>query len=154
MFENSKEEIARIIALVQLCPDRFQDKCFELLLAAYVDSLAPVAAFENTQSNKGDGSGDTTDKSGLQVVPDAMKARLLSTAARLKVDQSKLAALFDFNVDPVNYHALAVPGDSKKEKTRNVAYLLSAKTYLLGGGWVADWKEFRAMCVDQNCYDS
>jgi hypothetical protein len=48
---------------------------------------------------------------------------------------------------------LQIPGEKKSIQTRNVALLVAAKNYLITGQWNGDWKEFRAMCVDQNCYD-
>jgi len=49
--------------------------------------------------------------------------------------------------------ALNVPGENKADKMRNVGLLLCAKSYLTMSGWDADWKEFRAVCIDQNCWD-
>jgi hypothetical protein len=31
--------------------------------------------------------------------------------------------------------------------------LLASKSYLLTGVWSADWQEWKAVCVDQDCYD-
>ena len=41
MFDDAQLQLEKILALVQLCPERLQEKCFELLLGAYLESKAP-----------------------------------------------------------------------------------------------------------------
>lgn len=158
MFKNAEETLERILALVAKCPEGLQEKCFDILLRAYVDnSVGPAIKHirspnPNTGSDEPPASGNTGP--ATTPVPEAIKSRLVAMAGRMKVTPSEFAALFDFQLDPFNYHALAVPGDNKAEKSRNVALLLAAKAYLTTGAWTADWKEFRAVCVDQNCFDA
>lgn len=56
-------------------------------------------------------------------------------------------------MDPFTFHGISVPGASNREKTRNVALLLGLKGYLTSATWGADWKEFRATCLDHSCWD-
>jgi hypothetical protein len=158
MFDDAEIQLEKILALVAKCPPQLQERCFEILLTAYVDSKAakapsppPTPPAPAAATSGGQGGGQTQGNGGA--IPDAVRPRFVAMAARVKVPVEKLASLFDFQLDPFSFHALAVPGSSNAEKTRNVALLLAAKGYLTTGSWTADWKEFRAACVDQACYD-
>jgi len=158
MFDDAKPELEKILALVNLCPEKLQEKCFELLLSAYLDSKVPkpqpsftpvsphATSTQGTDSSHGN-NGDTN------AVPEAIRTRFNSLVARTKVSPAKAAELFDFNVDPFIYHGVSVPGSSNREKMRNVALLLALKSYLTSASWDADWKEFRATCIDHSCWD-
>lgn len=157
MFDDGIETLEKILALVAKCPEVLQEKCFEILLHAYVNK---TAVHENSRAPKEGGlsatpNGPAVEQANLITgVPEQIKPRLVAMAGRMKVSPGDFAALFDFQLDPFNFHALAVPGGTKAEKARNVALLLGAKAYLTTGQWTADWKESRAVCVDQNCFDA
>lgn len=87
------------------------------------------------------------------LVPEVIRTRFHSLVARTKISLGRAVELFDFNVDPFVYHGVSVPGNSNREKMRNVALLLSLKSYLTSAIWVADWKEFRVTCMDHSCWD-
>lgn len=157
MFDDAQPQLERILALVQLCPEKLQEKCFELLLGAYLDSKSSkqTAAIPtsplHTPAHSADGSSGSSGNTN--VAPEVIRTRFSSLVARTKVSAVKAAELFDFNVDPFIYHGVSVPGTSNREKMRNVALLLSLKTYLTSANWFADWKEFRATCIDHSCWD-
>jgi hypothetical protein len=69
------------------------------------------------------------------------------------VQLDALEGLFDFSADPMDFHALHVTGKGAADKTRKVAMLVAARSYLTSGTWVADWQEVKAQCVNQSCYD-
>lgn len=152
MFTNAEATIERILQIVAKCPDPYKTKCFEVLLEAYASAqFVPTAP--SHAPNRQAATPPAPAAQAAPNIPEAIRQRFLSTAARLKVESTKFAALFDFNSDPFSFHALVVPGDNKADKTRNAALLLAAKSYLATGAWTADWKELKAMCVDQACYD-
>ena len=156
MFEQAQPQIERIVALVALCPEKLQEKCFELLLSAYLETLKPrppQPASIAPAVTAPNAAQPPSPPAGTATLPEAIKPRLTSLAGRKKVSIEKAANLFDFNADPITYHAYVIPGNKKSEKTRNLALALALKNYVLNGSWVADWKEFRAACVDQNCLD-
>ncbi|WP_201312648.1 hypothetical protein [Dyella sp. EPa41] len=157
MFEDAKPQIENIVALVALCPDKLQEKCFELLLTSYLQSLSPSRPAANPASvtpAPALAPHEAPSNAGASAtIPDAIKTRFNSLVSRTKVNGAKAADLFDFNVDPFTFHALSVPGSSTTEKMRNVALLLALKGYLISASWVADWKEFRATCIDHSCWD-
>lgn len=162
MFKNAEETLDRILALVAKCPKELQEKCFEILLKGYVDASAPVTKAppvpprsedSGVSKDSAGSAGPAPDPTPLSAVPDVVKPRLVSMAGRAKLTKEQIASLFDFQLDPFNYHALVVPGNSKLDMVRNVILLIGAKAYLATGAWTVDWKEVKAVSVDQNCFD-
>lgn len=157
MFDDAQPELERILSLVQICPEKLQERCFELLLGAYLDSKLPKRPIEmlaNPQQAVVQGiDGAPTSSGSTNIVPEVIRTRFNSLSARAKVPPVRASELFDFNVDPFIFHGVSVPGSSTREKMRNVALLLSLKSYLTSASWVADWKEFRVTCMDHSCWD-
>ncbi|SDO83407.1 hypothetical protein SAMN04488595_102448 [Ralstonia sp. 25mfcol4.1] len=158
MFADAEVQLEKILALVAKCPEKLQERCFEMLLSAYLASLStpPGDALGVATSTAVGGASPVrtaVEANGGDVIPEQLRTRFMATATRLKVPSERLAALFDFQLDPYNYHALDVPGSNKADKARNVALLLCAKSYLTMSTWIADWKEFRAVCLDHGCWD-
>jgi hypothetical protein len=165
MFSDADADIEKIVSLVAKCPERFQDKCFEMLLAAYLAGKArnvyPNAGLPASSANAATPAENSiapaaeaqASKNAMDGLPEQLRTRFVAMAGRLRVPLGRLSGLFDFHLDPYNFHALVVPGENNAEKCRNVALLLCAKSYLMMSGWQADWKEFRAVCLDQGCFD-
>jgi hypothetical protein len=159
MYEDAKPQIEQILSLVALCPENLQERCFEILLSAYVARSAPAPApvapapFIPESPLPGAAAASPVGGTGQTAIPEAIKPKLVSLAGRNKIPLDKAAALFDFNTDPFTFHAYVAPGEKKAEKLRNVALALALKNYLASGVWSTDWQEFRAACIDQNCYD-
>ncbi len=157
MFDDAQPQLEKILSLVQLCPEKLQEKCFELLLSAYLESKTSKPSAAAVLPQPAGATVANADQSAGQhnanVVPDAIRTRFHALVTRTKVTAAAATALFDFNVDPFTFHALAVPGSTNREKMRNVALLLALKGYLTSTNWTADWKEFRATCLDHSCWD-
>lgn len=154
MYKTGEAALDRILALVSKCPKEFQEKCFEVLLGGYVQMevgalrlpSAPAAANPLQPPQMPPAQNESS-------IPQAVLPRFKNTAKRLGVELEKLEALFDFNADPFGLHAVTIPGKKNADKTRSVALLAAARSYLATGAWNADWQEVKALCVDQNCYD-
>lgn len=181
MYSDAESHFERILALVEKCPAELRANCFEILLKGYVErelvrsshdssggaevrasmgvggarsdteDRAPGAGVGNAQHVVGGVKG--REDGGESQVPSALIGRFRNTAKRLGVQLDALEALFDFTADPVDFHALHVTGKGPADKTRKVAMLVAARSYLTTGVWVADWKEIKSQCVNQNCYD-
>ena len=151
MYENAEEAIARILAIVEKCPDNLKEKCFEVLLRGYVErELSEPSGRSPDTAPQPPGAKSREETLGI---PEAVLQRFRTTAKRLSIDLAALAGLFDFGNDPFTFHALGATGKTRAEKTRRVALLVAAKSYLATGNWIADWQEVKAECVNQNCYD-
>ncbi|MEG3190794.1 hypothetical protein [Lysobacter sp. D1-1-M9] len=153
MFEDAQPQLERILTLVAACPEKLQEKCFEILLNAYVQGMTPLPSAVPIPITAVGATVDSSHGNNGTPIPEAIRSKLVSLAGRNKVPLDKAAALFDFNTDPFTFHAHVAPGANKAEKTRNVALALSLKNYLTTGNWSTDWMEFRAACIDQNCFD-
>lgn len=155
MYKNGERVIDRILELANKCPKELQEKCFEILLAGYVQF--EVSGARPQPLSHVPPQGQQTEQqppSAESQVPSAVLPRFKNTAKRLGVTLEKLEALFDFSVDPFALHALTVPGKNNAEKTRRVALLAASRSYLAVGRWTADWQEVKTLCVDQGCYDA
>lgn len=154
MYQDAEKAIQRILKVVDSCPEKYQELCFKVLLEGYAQSHfrsaapGPPAPPGVTQKPPPPPPRDIEHQ-----IPEELQSRFKTTAKRLDIPVSDLAALFDFNAEPFTFHAVTVPGDNNAERTRNVVLLVAGKSYLTTGSWTADWKEIKARCVDQNCYD-
>jgi hypothetical protein len=74
-------------------------------------------------------------------------------AKRRGVSPDTLASLFDFSSDPLAFAPLNVEGTGVSDRSKKVALLVSARSFLTTGKWQGDWAEIKAMCVHHNCYD-
>lgn len=155
MYKNGESAIERILSLVGKCPKELQEKCFEVLLKGYVQiEVGPPAGAHGQEFQSSVNQENNTQKPPSETnIPPAILHRFKNAAKRIGIDLERLDALFDFSVDPFSLHAISVPGNNSGERTRNVALLAAARSYLASGSWAADRQEVKALCVDQNCYD-
>jgi hypothetical protein len=150
MYEDGAKQLEVILELVKKCPDALQEKCFTILLQAYVDgeqvrgvaAPGPVMAVPSPEPYPPAGGP-----------PSEVRVRMAAFAKRLNVEEEEVEQLFDFTADPFVYHPMEAPGDNNADRTRNVALLVAVRTYLATGNWTADWAEVKARCIDLNCYD-
>jgi hypothetical protein len=145
MFQDAEKQLDSILKLVAKCPERLQEKCFEILLQAYVSSKKPLAAAAPPPPPGGTGTSAT--------VPATLLPRFKALAKRLSVDEKTLEGLFDFATEPFTFNAYQIPGESAGVKARNVVLVVAAKSYLATGTWAADWNEVKLECMNQTCYD-
>ena len=157
MYKNGDAALDRIIELANKCPKEWQEKCFEILLSGYVQ--LEIAADHGQQGSQGQsrkkddehgGQGATGETS----IPAAVLPRFKNAAKRLEVPVERLEALFDFGTDPFTLQPASLTADNKADRTRELALLAAARSYLVGGSWSADWQEVKSLCVDYNCYDA
>lgn len=156
MYEDAEKEIAGIVKLIDGCPDTLKPKAFEILLQGYVDSVvrppaaataAPVPA-ATTASVPPAKHDDWSE-----AIPTESLPRVKQIAKRNKVLPEKIAALFDFSTDPFTLSTFHIPGSNNADRTRRVALAVAARSYISNGKWSADWREVKAVCTNQNCYD-
>ncbi len=151
MYQNGEAALDRILELVAKCPKELQDKCFEVLLAGYVQ--LQVNAVKPQPQGGQPPKRDVPPRDESPIPPTALP-RFNSMCTRLKVAPEKLETIFDFSVDPFALHAVNLPGKNDAEKTRQVALLAASRSYLAAGSRSADWQEVKSLCVDHNCYNS
>ena len=155
MYENSDVDLTRIVALAESCPEPYRQRAFAILLQGYVASLVPrqvqpgKEAKSNPQSSAAAHGPAALDSS----IPPEVQTRLKAMAKRRNVAPEALAAVFDFSSDPFTFAPVNVEGVGMSDRSKKVALLVSARSFLATGKWQGDWAEIKAMCVHQNCYD-
>lgn len=157
MYENTEEELQRILKLIELCPEPLRASAFEILLKGYVQSLAaPVQVTQLTPTVPNPGPAapvPPADQDWAASVTAEVLPRLKAMAKRKNIPPDRLAGLFDFSSDPFTFAPVHVPGTAKSDRAKKVALLVGSRSFLANGRWVADWAEIKAMCAHQNCYD-
>src|SRR5450759_2180852 len=83
MYENAEEVIARILIIVEKCPDALKEKCFEVLLRGYVEKELLATGTISAQNKQPKGS-EVSDVGTS--VPEAVLQRFQATAKRLSID--------------------------------------------------------------------
>jgi hypothetical protein len=156
MFQDGEKQIERILQLTEKCPEPLKAKCFEILLKAYADTESGAGSAPPKHQSRVDGAHEPAKAASDGVsIPAQAAPRFKHMAKRLQVDLETLASLFDFTSDPFTFAPYAISGEGKADRTRNVALFVATKAYLSGTTtWAADWKEVRAECLNQGCYDS
>ena len=154
MYESAEPELQRILKLVEGCPETLRPKAFEILLQGYVTSLSAPARPPAPSLAPATPHVHKADNEWAASIPAEALRRLQVIAKQVKTTSAEhLSSLFDFSQDPFGFGPFAVPDGSKKERTRRVAQLVAARSYLATGHWLADWAEIKSMCTTQNCYD-
>jgi hypothetical protein len=153
MYEQAEVELKRIIELVEMCPDQYRQKAFEILLQGYVTSVSSPISPTSTKGNKAESGKIGQQKELSHDIPTDVNSRISSMAKRRSIQPDQLAILFDFSSEPFTFAPINVTGESKKDRTRKVALLVAARSFLTTGRWIADWAEIKAMSTHQNCYD-
>jgi hypothetical protein len=151
MYEKAEEELKRILTLIELCPEPLRADAFKILLEGYVQASMPLPA---RVPAAGPGKPEPTKPDHLSpTIPPDVQTRLSSMAKRRNLTTDQMAGLFDFTTDPFTFSPLNVTGDNNADRTKKVALLVAARSFLATGKWLADWAEIKAMCSHQNCYD-
>lgn len=155
MYENAADELQRILKLIETCPEPLRAKAFELLLQGYVQTLIPppAVAAKVAAERAAPPAKPASDAEWSATISPEVLPRLKAMAKRRNVAAERLGSLFDFSSDPFTLAPLHVEGSNNKERTRKVALVVAARSFLATGKWTGDWAEIKAMCTHQNCYD-
>jgi hypothetical protein len=152
MYENAEDQLKKILALVELCPEPLRGDAFKILLEGYVRAAMPLPPPPPSQRDGPKTPPRPTDTTAGTIPPD-VQTRLGAMGKRRNLTAEQLAGLFDFTTDPFTFAPLNVTGENNTERTKNVALLVAARSFLATGRWVGDWAEIKAMTSHQNCYD-
>jgi hypothetical protein len=154
MYEDAAAELARIIALAESCPEPYRAKAFEILLQGYVSSVATTSLSDVNKGTNDPAKAPPRETKVLDTsIPPEVQTRLKAMAKRRGISAESLAGVFDFSSDPFTFAPLNVSGANVSDRSKKVALLVSARSFLATGKWQGDWAEIKAMCVHQNCYD-
>ena len=154
MYETAETELSRIVALAESCPEPYRQKAFEILLQGYVMSLAPKPEQPGKDVSPHQPRMTPSAQTALDsTIPPEVQTRLKAMAKRRNITAEALAAVFDFSSDPFTFAPVNVAGAGVSDRSKKVALLVAARSFLATGKWQGDWAEIKAMSVHQNCYD-
>jgi hypothetical protein len=146
MYEKIKGELKQIVELVELLPERYRDKCFDLLLSSLLVGKEPSTSEKEDPSKKADESQTKKDKGFT--FPAKVKAFIRRYG--IKEEQLERIAM----VESGDVHFIHEPKDVKNATGQiHWALLLGLKSALLGGEMIVDPEGVRSICIEKGLYD-
>lgn len=158
MSEEIKKKVLEFTAIANECPENLREKCFELLLSYYLDSLYGKKVKKEKEEKDGEKNGgeDTTknqkDKQDDILEKDIhVKARQLLKKYALSIENiNELYYKEDGHFKPL-YDDLNTTG--AKESQIRIALLQALKNGLEKGDFEFDGESVRTECQVRKCYD-
>ncbi|HUW94452.1 MAG TPA: hypothetical protein VMW58_01580 [Anaerolineae bacterium] len=148
-YEEVKSELQSIVELCESIPQSYRNKCFEILLAAFLSSPSrrPVAA---GPSGFGVAAGTPGPPEG-EKMPLPTQVRVFMS--RNDIDEAVLEAVFLYAGGEV--HFIREPSPSKVAEAQiQWALLLALKSGMLENTIVVDPEDVRSMCQEKDAYDA
>lgn len=146
-LKSSVKEISEIAASV---PEKFRDKCFELLLANLL---------KNESGSQADKGKDDTDKGKLDVkddkgakssIPMTTQLRLLMKKTGVTTEELEKLIMYDSS----DVHFIKEPHDVGIAKGQNEwALLLALKNAIVNDSLTTDPEDVRSLCQEKGFYD-
>lgn len=145
-FENLKEEIKSIAEISDSVPEKYRDKCFELLLS-YLLSGSPDQNKNLAYSEAKDSGKSETTKHQIPT-PSHIKAFM----RRKGVSQQQLENII--MIDGDDFHFIKEPEHGQAAKGQiEWALLVALKNGILNNSIKADPEDIRSMVQDKGFYD-
>ena len=151
-FSTLKAEIKEIADIASEVPERFRDKCFEVLLANLLSPSEAAPASAQKQKPK---DGTTTEAEKRQEQAESN----IPTPSQIRVLMSKTGVVADdigkmLFVEDGEVHFVREPSHTTVSKGQiEWALLLALKSGLLNNILSADPEEVRSVCQDKGFYD-
>ena len=139
MFETVKEKLDEVISISEKCPEKYQIKCFEILLDALVHGQAPSLATQATDTLVG--------------TPELQK-NASSFLSNNNISQDQLIRVFHINGGECNIIVQNLEDKTMSEKQVKLALLLGVKNLLQSGTPSIPKQELIGLCKDYASYDS
>src|SRR5205809_1056030 len=105
MYEQAEEELKKILALVELCPEPLRADAFKILLEGYVRASMPTAPAKTPQPDNTKAPPKPGEHLSAAIPPD-VQARLGALAKRRNLSAEQLSGVFDFTTDPFTFAPL------------------------------------------------
>lgn len=149
-LEKLKSEIVEIAKIASAVPDRFQDRCFEVLLAALLDGRGESK--EHNLGTGGQSKHDTESKDpspSVIALPSHMKAFLRRRG--IAADQLEAVVM----IEDGSLHFLKEPTHKVAKRGQlEWALLLAAKNGLLENSLKVDPEDVRSIVQEKGYYDA
>lgn len=162
-LKDIEQKIKDIVKIVELCPASLQEKCFEMLLNAYVLGTIPAPRKQEVKQPKED-AGDTGAESEEKDIPDTGKTdepeiKLSDIHVKARKFLEKGISIEQINnifyKDGDDYKPLFDHLKTSKigESQVRITLLEALKNGLKTGEFSADTKTVRDLCEAYKCYD-
>lgn len=147
MYEVLKAELQNIVELVETLPDRYKDRCFDLLLTALISQQEAGEEERPEQEGRRDvGDGDRRTKQA------PLPAKVRAFIQRNAISEDELRKLFLIEGD--EFHFIQEPAVSQNAAGQiQWSLLLALKNALLGGDLEVDAESVRSVCIEKGLYD-
>ncbi|MGB8279149.1 MAG: hypothetical protein WCF20_14630 [Methylovirgula sp.] len=155
-YNQAKQDVTEIIAIVETCPEPLREKCFELLFGAVFKSqLLPVALHEPPaaeQANQGRQKADQAVEQSSNRQERKLPANVLAFARRHAVTQEDLEKLFILDHEPLLPIYKIPTGKTAQAQLFKVMMVL-LENGLLNNQLSAPYPELRETVKEDGLYD-
>jgi hypothetical protein len=153
-FKELKDSVKDIAEVAASVPERFRDKCFELLLSSLMARNGPTEHQEEEKTEKpakNDGSkNDANNQKTPSNIPMKTQLRLLMKKTQVTADELDKVLMYD-NED---VHFVKEPHDvGISTGQMEWALLLALKNAILKDSMTADPEDVRSICQAKGFYD-
>lgn len=152
MYEVLKEELQKVVELVESVPDRYKDRCFDLLLTALIAEHQDDDGLDRDRvdDERKDGDGDGEERRTPKQPPIPAKVRAF--IQRNGISEEDLRKLF--LIEGEEFHFIQEPAVSQNATGQiQWSLLIALKNALLGGDLEVDAESVRSVCIEKGLYD-
>jgi hypothetical protein len=150
MYEDLKTELQQIVELVETVPDRYKDRCFEMLLTSLLSEQQSDQIGKEDKSPPRDETHDVTKDTGSKPPPTPAKVRAFMGRNNVSDDELRKLVL----IEGGELHFIHEPEVSQNAVGQiQWALLLALKAALLGGEIEVDAEAVRSVCIEKGLYD-
>jgi hypothetical protein len=153
MSKEIEEKISEFAEISQKCPEKLQEKCFEILLSKYLDShyskekKTPKQTGEEKQTGgEGGPTQDDLTESDLHI-----KAR--SFLKTYSLELSNINRIFYKEGDAIHSLYDDLKSTKASENQLRIALLGALKNGIKTGNFEFNGEDVRAECIERKCYD-
>lgn len=148
MYEKLKKEMKEILEVVKQCPEKFQGKCFELLLANFLEKEKEIPIPEKDKERK---PGVPPFKEKIKKEDIHMKVKAFFQKFNLPLDQlGKLFLMEKGHIEPTYKLDTTVIAHAQIQ----LSLLEALKEAVNSGNFKFEMEDIRSLCKDKKCYDS
>jgi len=147
MYEKLKKEIKDILEIVKECPEKFQEKCFEVLLSSFLEREKETKVPEKVKEKKFE-VPHITEKVKEEDIH--MKVKALLKRFDLNTDLiGKLFLIEEGQIEPTYKLETTKMAESQVQ----ISLLEALKEAIKTGNFEFKIEEIRALYKDRKCYD-
>jgi len=147
MYDRLKDELPRILELVEQVPEPLKQRCFEVLLSHLLRSIEAASPAAPS------GQVQLTALAGPAVgSPPAIPGRVRAFMRRYRLDESQLQRVV--MVENGEIHFILEPHEVPNALGQiQWALLLALRSALTGGAFDVDPEGVRSICIEKGYYD-